>query len=154
MMPEETPTPPTIFGSGLTKKSKPPLPLIIALLVLTVLLVSVAVWYVFKKSTAEPVASERGAVAAISRTVSIVEIRPTGMWPQALQVKAGQQVTFVNKDAIPHRLIADKEYIYEFDSVDFLATNSSYTYVFDTPGTYTYYDSADGIKLKGTVEVQ
>lgn len=144
------------FGTAKYKKDKRPrLILALILLALTATVVIGALWFVINKYTSgEQEAISQNAVQAIGSSVVKVDIGEEGVSPQAIKVKAGQQVTFTNQDAIPHRLVAHEELLQNFDSVDKLATGDTYTYTFDTPGTYSYYDPEDGVKFSGIVEVQ
>jgi plastocyanin len=141
----------TMFGSKVNKTNRG-LRLVIALVVLSVTIVAVIIAVVlvtngFKSDTQQ-------SVAAIDSEVATVEITSEGLNPAAISVKAGQQVEFINKDSSQHRLQADPESLKGFDSESQLTTGDSYTYVFDTPGTYYYYDSVTPESLTGSVEVR
>lgn len=129
--------------------------LVISLLVLTAVLVAAALYYILQRnSDTDHATANEGVVEQISPTeAGIVEIRADGFWPQTIKVKAGQQVTFTNKDTVAHRVIANEDTLKDFDSAEMLQEGDSYTYVFDSPGTFSYYDSVDGINFSGTVEV-
>lgn len=144
------------FGTAEHKKDKrPKLLLALVLLALTAAVVIGALWFIINRFTVgDQEAVMQNAVETIDPLVARVEIGADGIVPQTIRVKAGQQVTFTNQDAIPHRLVANEELLQDFDSLDKLTTGDTYTYVFDTPGTYSYYDPEDGVNFSGVVEVQ
>lgn len=141
----------TMFGSKINKKNRT-LRLVIALIVLLATLAAVvwAVVYLMNDSGE----SNQSSVEQISTEVAVVEITEIGLKPATLSVVAGQQVKFINRDTAPHRLMADPELLHEFDSAIQLSTGDSYTYVFDTPGTYHYYYDSKPESYTGTVEVR
>ena len=69
--------------------------------------------------------------------------------PQSLIVKAGEQITWVNKDLFPHTATADAK---SFDSRA-IAPNAAWTWVAAKPGTYAYGCTFHPT-MKGTVTVQ
>lgn len=141
----------TMFGSKINSKNRI-LRLVIALIVLLGTLTAV-VWAIvyFMKDTG---INGQSSVEKISTEVAIVEITESGLKPATISVVAGQSVKFINRDAAHHRLMADPELLHEFDSGIQLSTGDSYTYVFDTPGAYRYYDDSNPKAYTGTVEVQ
>ncbi len=141
----------TMFGSKIsTKNRKQRLVIALAVLIVTVAVVIAAVAFLtngFNSDTAQ-------SVEQIDSEVAIVEITSDGLKPAAIRVKAGQQVKFINQDSSQHRIMADPDSLEGFDSESQLSTGDSYTYVFDTPGTYYYYDNAAPESLTGSVEVK
>lgn len=140
-----------MFGSKVNNKNRT-LRLVIALFVLLATLMAVvwAIVYLVDDSRE----SSQSSVEQISTEVALVEITAIGMNPATLSVKAGQQVKFINRDTAQHRLTADPELLQDFDSVIQLSTGDSYTYVFDTPGTYRYFYDSKPVSYSGTVEVK
>jgi cytochrome c len=63
-----------------------------------------------------------------------VKIDNFAFTPQTLTVSAGTQVTWINKDDIPHNIV-DKDKTFKSKVLD---TEEKFTYTFDKPGTYTY----------------
>ncbi len=56
---------------------------------------------------------------------------------QTVTVPAGTQVTWVNHDDVPHKIVStDKKIVSPV-----LDTDGRYSYTFTTPGTYAYYCS-------------
>ncbi|HSX32037.1 MAG TPA: cupredoxin domain-containing protein [Candidatus Saccharimonadales bacterium] len=98
--------------------------------------------------------AETDSSVPISENVASVNLEITGVTPTTVKVKKGQQVTFTNHDTRAHKLTADQTVLAGFDSNDLLATGDSYTYIFETPGNYKYYDPADAKGFNGTVVVE
>lgn len=69
--------------------------------------------------------------------------------PDTLTVSAGTTVTWINKDSVNHTVTSDNGI---FGS-DMLATNATYTYKFDTSGTFSYHCSVHP-SMKATVIVR
>ena len=69
--------------------------------------------------------------------------------PEALTVRAGSRVTWVNDDDVPHLIASAKG---EFEASPLLDTGQRYGLVFKKPGTYGYYCSLHP-KMQGTVTV-
>ena len=65
-------------------------------------------------------------------SVSIVDF---DFSPGSLEVAAGTTVTWTNDGDAPHTVTADRG---EFDSGE-LASGDTYSFTFDTPGTYAYH---------------
>ena len=92
--------------------------------------------------------------ALISENVADVSIEMTGATPSTVKIKKGQQITFTNRDTRAHRLTADQAIVEGFDSTEDLATGDTYTYVFESAGTFKYYDPVDPQTFNGTVTVE
>lgn len=56
--------------------------------------------------------------------------------PQTLTVKAGTNVTWTNRDDIPHGIASDNNAFAKSKALD---TDDSYSFTFATPGTYKYF---------------
>jgi len=65
---------------------------------------------------------------------------------QTITVPAGTQVTWVNRDDIPHTVVSDNK-LFKSKALD---TDEKFTYTFSQPGTYKYFCS---IHPKMTAEV-
>ncbi|HKU18833.1 MAG TPA: cupredoxin domain-containing protein [Candidatus Saccharimonadales bacterium] len=91
---------------------------------------------------------------AISSNVAAVTIEKSGFMPKTIKVKQGQEITWTNNDSLPHHLTADQSMLPNFDTAEPLQTGDTYTYIFDTPGTYHYYDAADPNTFVGTITVE
>lgn len=83
-----------------------------------------------------------------------VVIGTNGFSPSVIKVKSNQQITWVTQDTKGHQLNADTTALPDFTTPEPLATGDSYSYTFETAGTYTYYDPANPQQFKGTVIVE
>ena len=90
---------------------------------------------------------EKPAVAG-QPTVDI-KIDNFSFTPQTITVKAGTEVTWTNKDDIPHNVVADDK---SFKS-KVLDTDEKFTMTASKPGTYTYYCSIHP-KMTGKLVVE
>jgi plastocyanin len=86
-------------------------------------------------SAAEPPAAE-------------VAIKSFAFGPQAVTVRAGTKVTWVNKDEEPHTVVSDS---HKFQS-EALDTGDGFSVTFDAAGTYGYFCSLHP-HMTGTVTV-
>jgi plastocyanin len=69
--------------------------------------------------------------------------------PATVTVAVGTQVTWTNRDDIPHTVVTEDKAI----KSKALDTDEKFTYTFTKPGTYVYFCSIHP-KMKGTVVVQ
>ncbi|MBI2543432.1 MAG: cupredoxin domain-containing protein [Candidatus Aenigmarchaeota archaeon] len=104
--------------------------------------------------------SQSNAPTAVTGVKHTVEITNTGFNPNTLNIKLGDDVTFVNKDASPHwpaSNIHPTHCEYKgcnvFDSRKGLNTGESYSIVFDQTGTWKYHDHLNP-GMTGTLIVQ
>jgi plastocyanin len=74
-----------------------------------------------------------GAPQAGAGTVSIDNFTFT---PQTLTVKAGTEVTWTNRDDIPHGIASENNAFAKSKALD---TDDSYSFTFAAPGTYKYF---------------
>jgi plastocyanin len=70
--------------------------------------------------------------------------------PETLTVKAGEKVTWINRDEEPHTVVSVEK---QFKKSSALDTDQEFTITADTPGTYTYYCSVHP-KMTGTIVVE
>lgn len=68
---------------------------------------------------------------------------------QTLTVAAGTEVTWVNRDDIPHTVVSDDK-VFKSKALD---TDDKFTYKFSQPGTYKYFCSLHP-KMTGEVVVK
>lgn len=80
-----------------------------------------------------------------------VDIKDYAYAPAKIQVKKGTVVTWTNQDSVRHNINPDKESD-DFKASELLAKGETYTFTFNTVGTYTYHCSPHPY-MKGTVEV-
>jgi plastocyanin len=69
-------------------------------------------------------------------TPNTVTIDNFSFTPAAVTVKAGTTMTWTNKDDIPHGIGATNN---AFPKSKALDTDDSYSFTFNTPGTYQYF---------------
>jgi plastocyanin len=91
-------------------------------------------------------ASMTGAPPAAAAEVKIDNFTFT---PATVTVAAGTEVTWTNRDDIPHTVVTDDKAI----KSKALDTDDKFSYTFTKPGTYSYFCSIHP-KMKGTVVVQ
>lgn len=84
-----------------------------------------------------PLAAVLLPMLASAETPAQVTIRSFAFGPQAITVRAGTTVTWVNRDAEPHTVISDSD---KFRS-EALDTGDSFSVTFDRAGTYGYFCS-------------
>jgi plastocyanin len=89
-----------------------------------------------------------GASAATAPEARIV-VRDFMFTPQTLTIKAGSAVTWVNLDEEPHTVVSDSG-LFRSSALD---TNDSYSFRFDTPGTYHFVCSIHP-RMLGTIVVE
>jgi plastocyanin len=70
--------------------------------------------------------------------------------PETLTVKAGEKVTWINRDEEPHTVVSVEK---QFKKSSALDTDQEFTITADTPGTYTDYCSVHP-KMTGTIVVE
>ena len=70
--------------------------------------------------------------------------------PQTLTVPVGTQVTWTNRDDIPHTVVSDDKTTLKSHPLD---TDEKFTYTFTKPGTYAYFCSIHP-KMTAKVVVQ
>jgi plastocyanin len=78
-----------------------------------------------------------------------VKIDNFSFTPATLTVAVGTQVTWTNRDDIPHTVVTDDKTI----KSKVLDTDEKFSNTFDKPGTYSYFCSIHP-KMKGTIVVQ
>ena len=91
---------------------------------------------------AAPAATATPAPTASTNTVQLTDAN--GFLPNPLTVPAGTAVTFTNEGPSVHSVVSDKGVSPTFDSGG-LAAGQSWSYTFNTPGTYTYHSSIDQV---------
>jgi len=91
-------------------------------------------------------AAAAGTPAAAGAEVKIDNFSFT---PATITVAAGTQVTWTNRDDIPHTVVTEDKTI----KSKVLDTDEKFSTTFDKPGTYSYFCSIHP-KMKGTIVVQ
>ena len=87
--------------------------------------------------------------AALPAAGAEVKIDNFTFTPPTLTVAAGTEVTWTNRDDIPHTVVTEDKAI----KSKVLDTDEKFTYTFTKPGTYSYFCSIHP-KMKGTIVVQ
>ena len=86
-----------------------------------------------------------------------VSISSSGFFPKLIELKQGTTVTWTNYDSSPHQVSSDpypsNDKLSSLNSLA-LAANDSFSYTFNTKGTFTYHDNLNPFKLLGTVVVR
>ncbi len=91
---------------------------------------------------------QRPAVQAASRA-NTISIDNFSFNAPTLTVSAGSQVTWINHDDVPHKVVStDKKF-----ASPVLDTDGRFTHTFTTPGTYEYFCSIHPT-MKGKVVVK
>lgn len=88
------------------------------------------------------------AVPLVQAEGSEVSIQDYTFSPTQLTVTAGTQVTWTNRDQVPH-LVVDQDKQFRSPALD---TNEHYTFTFSHPGTYHYFCSLHP-QMTGTITV-
>src|SRR6185437_2089246 len=88
-------------------------------------------------------------VVAGQPTAVEIKIDNFSFTPPTITVKAGTEVTWTNKDDIPHNVVSEDK---TFKS-KVLDTDEKFTYTASKPGTYTYYCSIHP-KMTGKLVVE
>ena len=96
-----------------------------------------------------PDPAKRDGFRAPGASTAEIKIDNFTFTPAALTVPVGTQVTWTNRDDIPHTVVSDDKAI----KSKALDTDDKFTFTFNKTGTYTYFCSLHP-KMKGTVVVQ
>jgi plastocyanin len=79
-----------------------------------------------------------------------IEIKDFAFNPQTITVKAGEKVTWINRDEEPHTVVSVEK---QFKKSTALDTDEEFTITAGAPGTYTYFCSVHP-KMTGTIVVE
>src|SRR6516164_2356144 len=88
----------------------------------------------------------KAAPVAASPSSSEVKIDNFAFTPSNLDVPVGTQVTWTNRDDIPHTVVGDDNSI----KSKALDTNDKFSFTFTKPGSYPYFCSLHP-KMRGTI---
>lgn len=91
----------------------------------------------------------RQTTAAAAAPDAEVKIDNFAFTPAKLTVPAGTQVTWTNRDDIPHTVVSEDKSI----KSKALDTDEKFTFTFTKAGTYSYFCSLHP-KMQGTIVVQ
>lgn len=133
----------------------------LALIIAAVLAYTLGFWHIdlFDQNKSQKVSNNNHPPAVLANYEAVVEIRKYGFFPQTIKIKKGEQVKWVNKDPSGKHIVASDPFptdsdIPELVSVDGLALDESYSFIFETSGKYTYHDELNPFTFKGTVIVE
>ena len=93
--------------------------------------------------------AEKGASPDDAKTNQIV-IKDFHFTPQTVTVKAGEKITWINRDEEPHTVVSVEK---QFKKSAALDTDQEFTITAGAPGTYTYFCSVHP-KMTGTIVVE
>jgi plastocyanin len=89
---------------------------------------------------------------------AVVEITKDGFVPQTIRVVKGTQVTWINQDTKPHWVISDPHPTHHtlstLNSGQALMPQDSFSYTFESQGTFSYHDELNPLKILGEVVVE
>jgi plastocyanin len=110
-----------------------------------------------------------GAAAAVSLVLASGALRPRSVTaaqekpatkevtidnfsftPAQLEIPAGTEVTWINKDDVPHTVVSDDHKSFKSRALD---TDEKFSFTFSTPGTYDYFCSVHP-KMVGKIVVK
>ena len=94
-------------------------------------------------------ATRKATMAAPPAANAEIKIDNFSFTPSELTVPAGTEVTWTNRDDIPHNVVTEDKSI----KSKVLDTNDKFSFTFAKPGTYSYFCSLHP-KMKGTVIVR
>ncbi len=95
--------------------------------------------------------SQPATGAQVATAPDQIEIDNFNFAPAMLTVTAGTKVTWTNHDDIPHTVVSgDDPRLFKSPPLD---TDDAYSFIFDKPGTYTYFCSIHP-KMVGTIIVK
>ncbi|MBI2580683.1 cupredoxin domain-containing protein [Candidatus Woesearchaeota archaeon] len=124
----------------------------LTLLLIAVVAVSGCSQYDGGNQAAQPPAPPALPQQPAAASEKTIEITATGFSPSPLTIKAGQTVTFVNKDTAQHwpaSAVHPTHAVYpepdgcigsKFDACKGLAQGESFTFVFNEKGSWKYHD--------------
>ena len=79
-----------------------------------------------------------------------IEIKDFAFNPQTITIKAGEKVTWINRDEEPHTVVSVEK---QFKKSTALDTDQEFTITVGAPGTYSYFCSVHP-KMTGTIVVE
>ena len=128
------------------------LPLLVIVIIITLV---GGGWYysVSQTSNPQPASSKEDENIANAD----VTITKNGFVPVTIKVKRNTQITWTNQDTDNHQVASDPHPTHtglpDFDSLEPLKQNDSYSFIFENTGSFTYHDHLNPL-VKGTVVVE
>lgn len=130
------------------------------LILLILALIAGGVYYYLNstnKEILENLQLPSGKKEIVVASTAQVGITSKGFMPQTIKVKKGVQIIWTNTDKSAHKVSSDPHPTHTnlagLNSPTLLA-NQTYSYIFETAGTYTYHDHLNPFKFKGIVVVE
>lgn len=123
-----------------------------ALIVTTILLAlaaSAATHRIMAQAPAGAASSQQPGASSPAANSAEVKIDNFAFTPETVTIPAGTQVTWTNRDDIPHNVVSEDKSI----KSKALDTDDKFSFTFTKPGTYSYFCSIHP-KMKGKVAVQ
>jgi plastocyanin len=130
------------LGSAASRIRTATIGVAVVLVVLTVLVVAACGGSTSGTTTGTPATAGAGSGAQVA-------MKNIAFDPATVTIKVGESVTWTNQDSVDHNVIADNG---EFSS-SLLAKGATFSFTFDTAGTYGYHCSIHP-SMTGTVVVQ
>ena len=81
---------------------------------------------------------------------TVVTIDNFSFAPMQLEIPAGTEVTWINKDDVPHTVVSDDHKLFKSRALD---TDEKFSFTFKDPGTYEYFCSVHP-KMVGKIVVK
>lgn len=110
-----------------------------------------------KSNNANTTASKFSQVTPVSQKITSLKviINDSSYVPQALAISKGDTVTWVNKDSIAHTVTSGTPGNPStlFNSKD-IAPDSTFSFVFDSTGSFAYYCIHKPKQMNGTITVK
>ena len=125
------------------------------LIILLLIVLGVGYWFGPGKPIKQPAPTHIASIATLATPVTTITLQDSQALPATVQVKPHTTVTWVNQDKQPHQLAAltaQGSELANFNTNLTLQPGDSYSFVFETAGTYTYHDK-NGTNLSGTILV-
>lgn len=156
-MPEPTRNEPSQPQNSSPVVSAPPQKPRLLIAGMVILVLSVAAYsarVLFSSDGSSPTTITQSTTQQATATVTITS---TGFSAATIRVQKGTTVQWVNEDGSPHRVVSDPHPTHEglegLDSEEPLAKGDTYSYTFETAGTFTYHDELNPLNFLGTVIV-
>lgn len=155
-MPEPTRNEPSQPQNSSPVVSAPPQKPRLLIAGMVILVLSVAAYsarVLFSSDSSSPTTTQ----STTQQATATVTITSTGFSAATIRVQKGTTVQWVNEDGSPHRVVSDPHPTHEglegLDSEEPLAKGDTYSYTFETAGTFTYHDELNPLNFLGTVIV-
>jgi plastocyanin len=130
---------------------------LIILVLLIIVALSGSAYIYLNFPTKYQVLNYPGSVEASSK--GVITISPQGFIPASISLKKGSQLTWQNNDERPHQVIFGPHPVHQslmgLKNIESpaLATNESFTFTFETTGTFSYHDEFNPLNSTGVVIV-